>query len=139
MVRLHALQRMTQHASPLEIVRQLRGGDRAADRAARPEAMAHFAPGTRGIGAVIAGAVHAGLEAGRGAREGEGDEASGVDGGFDGVGVAGGVEREGEVVGVDGGLVFGEGVVGEGVGEPEVGSGGSGVGEELGVELAGCV
>lgn len=138
-VGFHALQRVDEDASTLEIDGAVVLGDDAAfDAAARPEDVAHGAPGVVRVGAEVGCAVGAGLEARRGAGDGEVDDAGGVGGGFDGVGRYGFVGGDGAGVGVEGEVVGGEVGVVEGVGGPEWGFGVAGGVEDFGVELAGC-
>lgn len=82
MVGLHALKGVDEHALSGEVIGLLLGGDGALDGATGPEGMAHGAPGVRGVGAEVGGAVLADDETGCGASKGEVDQTVVVDGGL---------------------------------------------------------
>lgn len=120
MVGLHALQSADEHSASGQIVGLLLGGQGTLDGTAGPETVVHGAPGVLGIGTKVRGTILASNEARRLAGNPHIDNAVGVDGGLDVIGVAFLIQGEGEVISAKGVHLLIEHEVGEGIGVPDM-------------------
>lgn len=135
-MRLHALQRMNELATTLEINRSLLCEERSLDLAPGPEEVLHPAPRLRGISAKVAGTVLARSKARRGLCESDVNNAALVHAALDVVGLAILRDLHGALFRLELVLIVGEGEVVEVVGGPQLGGIGLGV-DDLCVELSG--
>lgn len=120
MVRLHSLQSRDKHAAASQIVGLFFGGDGTLDRTAGPEAVVHRAPGVLGVSPKVGSTILADGETRSFASDLEVNDAVGVDGGLDGVGVALLVESDGHVVSATRAHVLIEHKVPQRIGVPDV-------------------
>lgn len=118
MMRLHSLQRVTEHAPTLHVELALLCDDGALDNGSWPEMVVHGAPRRLGVCAIIACAVLSAHEARRGPGELHVDHAVVVDGSLDCVERAVFRELNGNSVRVEGVLLLVEPVVAEGIASP---------------------
>ena len=135
-MRLHALQRMNELSTALEVHRSLLRQQGALNLTPRPEQVLHPAPRVLRISAKVASAVLARSKARRGLCESDVDDTALVHTALDVVRLAVLRNLHGALLGAELVLVVGEGEVVEVVGGPELGGIGLGV-DDLGVELGG--
>lgn len=123
MVRLHALQSVSEESLALEIHRAVLCGDGTLRNTARPEGVSHRSPWVLEVGAVQSCSCGSGLETRCRAGDLEVDDGVGVVHALDGVvgAILGQLDRA--VIGVETRLVLVEVVVVEGCRGPEVGLG----------------